>query len=384
MPNANFLDLQPDSKKKIYQDMLAISGSLTRLFSDSNVPYLVYRSVENAFCEAFGAENLSRSDSAVDAVKNGIGIGIKTFLNANGYTSQKIAEFNRDSSQFNHISNPKELVRVVSQLRNARLDLAKRTYNLHTLVYHCVVRDPYSIMVYETPMDPIDIQSIKGVSFNANQNVVVFSDSKHQYRFNISKSTLYRHFRTENILLDIPVRILDNPFSVLSKIDSIEDMTLSFAEIKQEAPSVFLPLFSDRGGRHVPQRSGLNQWNAKGRPRDLSEVYIPIPAWIHQNFPDFFPDRDTEFKLRLPDGTNLSAKVCQENRKALMTNPNLALGKWLLRKVLNLAEGELLTYEKLEELGIDSVVVYKDADREYSIQFAELGSYDDFCSTHRD
>ena len=116
----------------------------------------------------------------------------------------------------------------------------------------------------------------------------------------------------------------------------------------------------------------------RGRPRNPNEVYIPIPIWIHKVFPDFFPSRDTDFELMLPDKTPLSAKVCQDNSKALMTNPNSALGKWLLRQVMDLDEKELLTYEQLEGLGIDSVVVYKHSDRNYSIDFRALGTYDEF------
>ena len=45
---------------------------------------------------------------------------------------------------------------------------------------------------------------------------------------------------------------------------------------------------------------------------------------------------------------------------------------------LSLKEGEILTYEKLEELGIDSVVIYKESISRYTIDFAEIGSYDKF------
>lgn len=57
---------------------------------------------------------------------------------------------------------------------------------------------------------------------------------------------------------------------------------------------VILPLYSTRNGL-VPERSGLNQWNANGRKCSLDEVYIPIPIQIHQNFPDFFSSRDVPF-----------------------------------------------------------------------------------------
>ena len=35
--------------------------------------------------------------------------------------------------------------------------------------------------------------------------------------------------------------------------------------------------------------------------------------------------------FRIPNGSYLRAKVCQDGNKALMTNPNSNLGKWLLR-----------------------------------------------------
>src|SRR5690554_6713626 len=108
-----FLDLQQNAKQQLYREMLTAMGALSRLSSESSIPYLGYRAVENIFCMAFGAENLSRSDCSADASKDRIGIGIKTFLNGNGRTLQKIAEFNRDSSQFKG-KTPKEIVQVIS------------------------------------------------------------------------------------------------------------------------------------------------------------------------------------------------------------------------------------------------------------------------------
>ncbi|MCM1404754.1 MAG: hypothetical protein NC133_04650, partial [Prevotella sp.] len=114
--------------------------------------------------------------------------------------------------------------------------------------------------------------------------------------------------------------------------------------------------------------------------RDPDEVYIPIPAWIHKVYPNFFPDRDVPFDLILPDSakTVLSAKVCQDGSKALMSNPNKDLGKWLLRKVLRLPEGQLLTYDILIQKGIDSIEISKNTNDSYNINFKKLGTYEDF------
>ena len=80
----------------------------------------------------------------------------------------------------------------------------------------------------------------------------------------------------------------------------------------------------------------------------------------------------------MPDGKVLSAKVCQEDGKAIMSNPNKELGKWLLRDVLELPEGTVITYQMLERFGIDSVIFTKLDELEYAIDFAETGTYENF------
>jgi hypothetical protein len=59
-------------------------------FSESDIPYLYYRVAEKVFCRAFEAEDLSRSDVSADAKKDGLGIGLKTFLAGNNKTIKKI------------------------------------------------------------------------------------------------------------------------------------------------------------------------------------------------------------------------------------------------------------------------------------------------------
>ena len=74
----------------------------------------------------------------------------------------------------------------------------------------------------------------------------------------------------------------------------------------------------------------------------------------------------------------MSAKVCQDNGKAIMSNPNSFLGKWLLRDVLNLSPGKVVTYDMLREFNIDCVVFTKLDDFTYSIDFGVLGTYEEF------
>lgn len=366
------------SQKEYYERMLKMLGSLSGLYSDSDAPYLHYRTTENLFCKAFSANNLSRGDTSADASKDGVGFGIKTFLNNNGNSFQKVAEFNKDYRGFSALSLKDKVVKI-AELRNERIEATKRIHGLDDIIYHCITRDPKHIYVYETPMDKIDVPKIKNIFADAGEKAIKFEDGLNEYNFNITKSTLLKRFKTDNILLDIEVDILKDPFDTLEKLLTDVRKELEFSEIK-EKEHIFLPLYSETiaKGRFVPEKSGLNQWNASGRKRNLDEVYIPIPAWVHMKYPEFFPSRDTPFELGLPNGKVLKAKLCQENSKALMSDPNKALGEWLLRGVMALKEGELLTIDRLDELGLDSVVLYKISANVFEIDFTHTGSFDEF------
>jgi len=370
-----FLKSQDCKRIEYYEGMLKTIGSLSRLFSESNEPYIQYRIAENLFCKSFNADNLSRTDCSADASKDKLGVGIKTFLEKNGATMQKVAEFNSDHQLFRNIADEEKILKV-SQLRNERIEATKRIFGLDGLIYHCVTRKGNGIIVYETPMDQVEIDKIKNI--DAGKNIISFEDSSNEYSFNITKSTLYKRFLTKNVLLDFPVEIMENPFDALESLFKKAEREILFAPVKTHE-HIFLPLYSVKGGEKiVPEKSGLNQWNALGRPRNPNEVYIKIPSWINKAYPEFFPPRDTSFILLLPNGSEMSAKVCQDNEKALMSNPNSALGEWLLRDVLDLKERELLTYSKLERIGLDSVVIYKTGADRYDIDFTKAGSYERF------
>ena len=148
------------SENEYYKKILKILGSLTNLFSESKVPYLNYRITENLFCKAFTAKNLSRSDVSADASLNGEGIGIKTFVNGNGKTFQKIAEFNKDKIQFRGLQ-PKEFIDKITDLRNERIETTMRIYGLYSMIYHCIVRDKGKIKTFECDMNLIDKPSME-------------------------------------------------------------------------------------------------------------------------------------------------------------------------------------------------------------------------------
>jgi len=377
----NFLDTQTKPQVDEYKSLLAMVGSLSNLFSDNSIPYLYYRVHENVFCRAFKADNLSRSDCSADARKNKQGIGLKTFYENNGRTMQKIAEFNKARNIYKkHLSNHKRLILEIAKIRNKRIEATKAVHGINSILYHCVSRKSGRLLVYEQDMDTIDINKIKISKSAGGSNVVYFTDNKDEYSFNISKSTLFKRFCTPLNCIKVAVEIISDPFDLL--LEFFRDNE-SAGIISKQKQSITLPLYSSSKGKIVSKKSGLNQWNAGGRARKEREVYIPIPAWIHQAFKEFFPGRDIPFKLRLSNGKTIDAKVCQDNSKALMSNPNADLGEWLLDDILKIAPGKLVTYALLEEIGIDSVEVEKESDSLFSIYFKDIGSYEDFVEQYK-
>ena len=375
-----FFNDQPPNKKLEYEKFLKVVGGLSNLFSDSKIPYLYYRVAEKIFCRAFNAQDLSRSDVSVDAKKDDIGIELKTFLAGNNKSFQKVAEFNSDKPKYEKMT-PEEMIKTVAISRNARIQFTENNYKLKKSLYHCVVRDKGRFKIFETPIDRVDIDSIKVIK--DDNNSIRFNDGQNDYSFLKSKSTLTKRFITDPVLYEFDVDILEDPLFELHKLFYGENL-LSEVEKGIEnkiKETIYLPLYGR--DKIVFERSGLNQWNAEGRARHPNEVYIPIPVDIHKNHPLFFPHRDTPFSLILPNGETMKSKVCQDNSKALMSFSNKKLGKWILRDVLNLAENQLLTYEKLEILGIDSVRIDKIGELEFEINFAKNGSYENFKLTFK-
>lgn len=365
-----------------YFEMLQLMASISRLFSESATPYLDYRLAENLFCKYYDAQNDARSCTAYDARLAGLGIGIKTFILKNGSSIEKIAEFNKLKPILNELKG-KKLAKQIATFRNERMLSANNTYNVSETQYHIVGRQDGLLKVFNTPYEMVDVDSICDV--RDKEASISFNDGKNEYLFNKSKSVLQKRFFLPDNHVDIRVNILDEPLDLLASLlkEHIGVESIIRTDVKGR-DYVVLPLYSSRGKkRHIPEKSGLNQWNAAGRKRNPNEVYIPIPITIHRFYPDFFPDKDTPFELRLPDSSSISAKVCQSGEKALMSNPNSVLGEWILRKVLRKKEGELVTIEDLNTYGIDSVKLISthttnvNGERVYKIVFSD-GDYEDY------
>ena len=390
-----FLKTQSEQNIEDYSSALKAIGAFSNLFSSSDKPFIQYRVAENAFCKAFGANNLARADVAYDAVINGCGIGIKTFVLTGSSKIEKVAEFNSLSAELRKL-NGIDLAHKLADFRNERILFADRLYTITNRVYHIIGRDKFVIKVFETGYDLIDKGSL--TILDETKSSLKFKDALNEYNFNFSKSVLMKRFVVPKDYIEINVEILEEPINVLlnliqpdSKCNDTfinEDELNSIGLVTQEelipfVDYVILPLYSPDAKKKVkepivPVKSQLNQWNAGGRQRDPGEVYISIPSKVRNQARGFFPEKDVIFNLTTPNGEIFSAKVCQEGSKALMTNPNKALADWMLRKILMLNEGEVLTYEKLQKIGYDSVKITKSDDHNYFIDFTKLDEYESF------
>ena len=378
-----YRDMTSEEERKYYGQMLEMMGSLSNLFSESDKPFLVSRATENLFCRCLDAENLSRGDVTADAKKGTVGIGIKTWV---GSSSQKIAEFDSLKPTYEH-DNDEDMIRKIAQYRNDRIDFTMRTHALTEMVYHCTIRDTGLITIQECPLVPIDLDHIRHIV--RKKNSISFDDGINEYLFSVSKSTLYKRFNDLELLESIPVTIIEDPYTFLAeRMGYITEIQLPAPVVKAGETLIevaVLPMYSENGtkGKYVPPKNNLNMRFAGGRPRNEYEIGFPIPAEFRHSHPGFFPGRDVPFRLILPDGIELSAKQCQADGKALMSNPNSALGEWLIDKVLKIKPDVLITYEMLVKYGVDSIELHKLRDDKtgeifYKIDFALVGSYESY------
>jgi hypothetical protein len=376
-----------------YFSMLALLGRLSKLFGESPKPFLDYRWPENAFCRYYGAINDARSCTSYDArwiAQSGkyLGVGIKTFgLNKKLESTEKIAEFNKLKAQYEGLKG-KELAVKLGTFRNDRIEASNALYNVAEGIYHIVGRLDYQLLFFNTPYEKVDVENIADIVDKSQS--LSFNDGKNEYIFNKSKSVLEKKFSADKLITKIvDVSFIEDPFTLLEELLGPESAPIIANQPEERKDYVILPLYSTRD-KLVSPKSGLNQWHASGRPRNEDEVYIPVPKDIHKYCQDFFPNRDTNFDLIVSTGHRFSAKICQSDGKALMSNPNSDLGHWILRDILKKNPGELVTMDDLNIAGIDSVIVERCADedgrRVYKMNFSsgDYESYEQFITQKRE
>jgi hypothetical protein len=401
-----------------YSTLLKALARISGLFSASDIPYVDSRFVEKLFVVTTGAEDLSRVDKSFDAfIKPDVGVGIKTFVaDKANHKYEKVAEFAALARQghFN-TGNKKTLVHRIAKARNSRIQSNAMEFGIavNKCTYHCLVRLPGGAIVHEEPYPLIDISNLKPLTrggkpatdWNSMGNGVYFTDGIASYSYSINKNVLMKKFTFNRKKNFIPLEIDSDPLALLRALALLKPAKASGVSISSSSLAididqseqikgedyVVLPLYSLRD-HTVPAKSGINQWKAGGRQRKFGEAYISIPREIHILYPEFFPPRDRHFDLLLPNGkTAQKAKVCQDGGKALMTESNVELGRWLI-SVVDPAVSEKdfekssvgrdpYSYEDLLEIGADSVFVRRTRDggqHQYSVEFAYIGAYEEF------
>ena len=406
-----------DPKK--YETYLKAVGALSGLFSDNPKPLINYRTAEKLFNLQSGAEDVGRQDSSFDsrilgAKSNATGIGVKTFTanSREDSSTEKIAEFSKPA--FVHLLSKlrgKKLALTVSEFRNKRVtsDAMQLGINLDKSYYHCVVRIPGAVILHEEPyalinvekLYPTDSRGKKVPSWpNHLDGHLYFGDGQNLYTFHRGKNVLHKRFDLSKSFTSQPIKIeiLSDAFSRIVKVfgvAALPDLASEAGNLgtppnsEVETYRVVLPLYSP-GKMVVQASSGINNWNAGGRARKFGEAYIPIPSIVHKLRPGFFPPRDTKFVIALPNGEKISAKVCQQGSKALMSDPNTSLCFWLYELIdgsqalaeKRFAKSKPYTYQDLLNIGKDAVAVSKSnsPDVDFDLELVSLGSFEDFIS----
>lgn len=128
-------------------------------------------------------------------------------------------------------------------------------------------------------------------------------------------------------------------------------------------PIYILPLYSFSKGS-VMDKSGLNTGFANGRTRNSNEVYIPIPMAFYNHYGNSVLDGLSS--VTLPSGQQINAKICSDNDKSLMSDPNSLLGEWLFSE-LKLSGDDLITNADLTQAGFDSVILEDNGNGNFNI-----------------
>jgi hypothetical protein len=143
-----------------------------------------------------------------------------------------------------------------------------------------------------------------------------------------------------------------------------------------------LPLYSRSLGE-VQGKSGLNWWNAGGRPRHHDEACIALSVKDIRNNLNFFSNRanrGTNFSAYTDDGRVIEMSI-EGNGPPDNTTGNLfgkqiassnhisIFGEWILRDKLNLAPNTLVTRQILQNYGRETIEIIKINNTEYIMRF---------------
>lgn len=408
-------DRYDNEQREEYIRFIKMYASLSKLFnqkaSQTGAPYLDSKFQENIYARSFDSKGVDIDNTPHDIKSifgnESVGIGIKTWLNSSP-SYQKVMQvkaYENEIKKYRNEETLEELAYKISVIKNRRLkaDYARLGLKENGNIYHYITRDSGKILIQETSYPLVDINSLEPVKFNKKS--FLFKDKYKSYKYTFGDSQIWMKFgesKDRTIIGEEKINILEDPYEFLSNaFDKLKDNNgiFTFEKGVDNVDDVtYLPLYSYKY-KEVKEKSGLNAFNAApknaGGGRPNAEVYIPIPRDYWKKHPDWF-DKDFDFlnykknssfsfSLHLPDGNVYNSIITQSNYKSLQTDPQNALGKWLLYDVLGIKDDgtEIVNMETLEKAGYDSVKLWHknpDDKKNVWIDFAPIGSFERYMN----
>ncbi len=413
-------------QKTEYEEYLKMYSALSALFnqksSETGAPYLDSKFQETIYARSFDSEDVDIGNTPHDirstfANDDKIGIGIKTWLNSNT-SYQKVMQLKRYKEEIDkHKDDLDDLALTISTIKNTRLiaDYNRLGLKDNENIYHYVTRDRGTLKLSETSYPLVDInhlepQSLKSSSFN-------FTDGLKEYKYTFGDSQVFMKFGetlpNTDLLKKIDIEILEDPFEFIKQSFKKFYSTGGVLVPEKTRDYLYLPLYSYRDHK-VSKSSGLNAWNGLPKSagstvlRPEGEAYIPIPKALWKKHPYWINPTINMSKyaeyhqstgnssypihLHMPDGTTFDAIFAQEGFKALQTNPQNILGKWILnalgikkpqRQRYDIPATNIVTMDRLKQIGYDSVKLWREVPAkpdDFWIDFAEYGSFERFIN----
>lgn len=405
-----------DKQREEYVEFLNSYCSLSKLFNqkatETGAPYLDSKFQENIYSRCFNSKIVDVGNtphdivSEIDNVK--YGIGVKTWLNSKP-SYQKVMQLKRYKNEIDNCKTTRSKIKKIAEIKNGRM---RADYNRLGLsesknIYHFITRDKGKIVLQETTYPLIDIPSLRVEK--KTDTAIFFKDKLKEYKYTFADHQVWMYFGEKGDtkkIGEVKVAIDDDPFDKLKKISNHN------VEVITPKDYLYLPLYAYGSGK-VNKSSGLNAWNAAPKQKGSNtkrpkyEVYLPIPVdlwkihsaryWFDKNvdmcnynaYKDKTGESSYKFKLHMPDGTTCNALIGQQGFKSFQTSPQSKLGEWLLgmldidaqRKQANVPAEEVVTKEMLNNLGFDSVKLWREdptRPNDIWIDIAKIGAFEDY------
>ena len=167
--------------------------------------------------------------------------------------------------------------------------------------------------------------------------------------------------------------------SILNKISTeLESFLLDKAQMRDEKLEKEKLRIAIHEKAIETKNAGLLRDVDKMLYRPMNELYIPIPnsRKFHEKHPNFFTKDNISFNSKgnltipkekrvfnlvfEPSGNTISSFIAQDWGKGIESDESMSkLGEWILREIFQLKEYEPLTIEKLNEVEINAIRLYK-------------------------